>query len=69
MRMRRMRRTWEQIISGLGSLAEVGPYCGDDKITKTAKLVFLEVEELVRVKLIDPKSPPICIAWLGASRV
>ena len=34
----------------------------------TARLCFLsdEPEDLVRAGLIDPRMPPICIAWLGA---
>ena len=61
-------RTREQIIGGLGSLSEVGPRRGDDKMNTTARLCFLsdEPEDLVKAGLIDPRMPPICIAWLGA---
>ena len=61
-------RTREQIIGGLGSLSEVGPHRGDDKMNTTARLCFLsdEPEDLVKAGLIDPRMPPICIAWLGA---
>ena len=60
------RTTREQIISGLGSLSKLGPHGGDDKMTSTARLVFLsdDPEVLVRVKLIDSRIPPICVAWL-----
>ena len=48
--------------------SELGPHRGDDKMSTAARLVFLsdEPEALIRVKLIDPRMPPICIAWLGA---
>ena len=61
-------RTREQIIGGLGSLSEVGPNRGDEKMNSTARLCFLadESEDLVKAGLIDPNLPPICIAWLGA---
>ena len=34
----------------------------------TARLCFLsdEAEDLIKARLIDPRVPPICIAWLGA---
>ena len=61
-------RSREQIIGGLGSLSEVGPHRGDDKMNTAARLCFLsdEPEDLVKAGLIDPRMPPICIAWLGA---
>ena len=37
-------RTREQIIGGLGSLSEVGPHRGDDKMNTTARLCFLSDE-------------------------
>ena len=37
-------RSREQIIGGLGSLSEVGPHRGDDKMNTTARLCFLSDE-------------------------
>ena len=61
-------RSREQIIGGLGSLSEVGPHRSDDKMNTTARLCFLsdELEDLVKAGLINPRMPPICIAWLEA---
>ena len=48
-------RSRDQIIGGLGSLSEVGPHRGDDKMNTTARLCFLsgEPEDLVKAGLID----------------